>query len=87
LGAEVQPDHQIRFWVHDDGQGLASDQQARLFASFTQLKQIRITDGHGLGLSIVKRIVEKLNGQVGVESEGISGQGSTFYFTLPANPD
>jgi signal transduction histidine kinase len=38
--------------------------------------------GHGLGLSIVKRIVERLRGQVGVDS--IPGAGSRFYFTLPA---
>jgi two-component system, sensor histidine kinase and response regulator len=37
---------------------------------------------HGLGLSIVQRIVERLNGNVGVESA--VGQGSLFYFTLPA---
>ncbi len=83
LGADIQPDNQFRFWVHDNGQGLTPEQQAQLFASFTQLKQIRIAGGHGLGLSIVKRIVEKMNGQVGVESDNIPGQGSTFYFTLP----
>jgi two-component system sensor histidine kinase/response regulator len=38
--------------------------------------------GHGLGLSIVHRIVEKLGGEVGVESA--AGKGSTFYFTLPS---
>jgi signal transduction histidine kinase len=39
--------------------------------------------GHGLGLSIVRRIVEKLGGEVGVESAGVPGTGCTFYFTLP----
>jgi signal transduction histidine kinase len=39
-------------------------------------------EGHGLGLSIVKRIVEKLGGEVGADTA--PGQGSEFYFTLPA---
>jgi signal transduction histidine kinase len=75
----------VRFWVHDSGDGLTSEQQNRLFTPFTRLDQARAR-GHGLGLSIVRRIVEKLGGQVGVESNGAPGQGSTFYFTLPAAP-
>lgn len=71
----------IRFWVRDNGDGLSLETQARLFTKFTRFDQARAT-GHGLGLSIVKRIVEKLGGQVGVES--ILGQGSLFFFTLPA---
>jgi signal transduction histidine kinase len=70
-----------RFWVRDNGRGLTPSEQARLFTPFERLSQANI-GGHGLGLSIVKRIVEKLGGTVGVESE--AGQGSTFYFTLPA---
>jgi len=70
-----------RFWVRDNGRGLSADQQRRLFAPFTQLIQAR-SKGHGLGLSIVRHIVEKLGGEVGVESE--LGQGSVFSFTLPA---
>lgn len=70
----------IRFWVRDNGAGLAPEEQAMLFTQFTRLHQAR-AEGHGLGLSIVRRIVEKLGGQVGVESQ--SGQGSLFYFTLP----
>ncbi|HTP07384.1 MAG TPA: GAF domain-containing protein [Anaerolineae bacterium] len=72
----------VRFWVRDNGRGLTLQEQARLFTPFERLSQAKI-GGHGLGLSIVKRIVEKLGGTVGVESE--VGQGSTFFFTLPAS--
>jgi signal transduction histidine kinase len=81
LGAETQPDGMVRFWVRDDGPGLALEDQTRLFTPFTRLDRVRAR-GHGLGPSIVRRIVEKLGGQVGVESQ--PGQGSTFFFTLPA---
>jgi len=70
----------VRFWVRDNGPGIAPEDQARLFTPFTRLDQVRAR-GHGLGLSIVRRIVEKLGGQVGVES--CIDQGSLFYFTLP----
>jgi PAS domain S-box-containing protein len=70
----------VRFWIHDNGPGLTPQEQEQLFKPFTQLNKVR-AKGHGLGLSIVRRIVEKLGGQVGVESQ--AGQGSTFYFTLP----
>jgi len=82
LGANRQPDGMIRFWMRDNGPGLTPEEQAQLFTSFTQLNQVR-AEGHGLGLSIVRRIVKKLGGQVGVESEGVPGQGSIFSFTLP----
>jgi signal transduction histidine kinase/FixJ family two-component response regulator len=82
LGAERQADGLVRFWVRDNGPGLTSVEQAQLFTQFTRLHQIR-AKGHGLGLSIVQRIVKKLGGQVGVESEGIPGRGSIFSFTLP----
>lgn len=80
LGASEQPDGMVRFWVRDNGQGLTPEDQARLFIPFTRLHQVR-AEGQGLGLSIVRRILDKLEGQVGVESE--VGEGSTFYFTLP----
>jgi signal transduction histidine kinase len=69
--------------VSDNGNGVAPDDLMRLFTPFTRLDQVR-TRGHGLGLSIVRRIVEKLGGQVGVSSEGVPGHGSVFSFTLPA---
>lgn len=82
LGAQPAADGMIRFWVRDNGPGLTDEQLAELFKPFTQLKQVVVGGGHGLGLSIVQRIIERLGGQVGVES--VLGQGSTFYFTLPA---
>jgi signal transduction histidine kinase len=83
LGACQPSDGRVCFWIRDNGPGLTPEQQAKLFTEFSHLNEIR-AEGHGLGLSIVRRIVEKLGGKVGVESEGISGQGSTFYFILPA---
>jgi len=53
--------------------------EPRLFHPFMQINQARI-EGHGLGLSIVRRIVERLGGEVGMESR--KGKGSTFFFTL-----
>lgn len=80
LGAAAQPDGMVRFYVRDNGQGISPEEQAQLFQEFIRLGQTRAR-GHGLGLSIVRRIVEKLGGEVGIESE--IGQGSTFSFTLP----
>lgn len=71
----------VRFWVRDNGPGLTPDEQAKLFAQFTRLHQVR-AKGQGLGLSIVRRIINKLDGRTGVESQ--VGQGSVFSFTLPA---
>jgi signal transduction histidine kinase len=82
LGADVLDDGQVRFWVRDNGDGIPREDQERLFVPFTRLSQAR-AEGHGLGLSIVRRIVERLNGRFGVESEGRPGSGSLFYFTLP----
>ena len=80
IGATIQTNGQVRFWARDNGPGLRPEVQSSLFVPFTRFDQVR-AKGHGLGLSIVRRIVEKLGGVVGVESE--VGQGSTFYFTLP----
>jgi signal transduction histidine kinase len=82
LGAEQQSDGSVRYWVHDNGDGLSQEAIAQLFTAFTRLDKVRAT-GHGLGLSIVKRIVEKLNGTVDIQSEGAPGRGSIFSFTLP----
>jgi signal transduction histidine kinase len=81
LGASAQSDGMVRFWTRDEGSGLPTEIQAHLFKPYSQIDHFS-DSGHGLGLSIVFAIVEKLGGQVGVESE--PGQGSLFFFTLPA---
>lgn len=83
LGASASSKDTIRFWVRDNGTGIPPVVCTRLFTSFINIGHIRNPD-HGLGLSIVRRIVEKMSGQVGVESE--IGKGSLFYFSLPADP-
>jgi signal transduction histidine kinase len=83
IGADVQADGMRLFWVHDNGRGLTPKQQELLFRPFTRLDPSS-SHGHGLGLSIVYRIINKLGGEVGVESA--PGEGATFYFTLPAAP-
>jgi signal transduction histidine kinase len=81
LGANPDPDEEgyINFWVRDNGKGLTDEEQENLFIPFTRINQISV-EGHGLGLSIVQRIIEKCGGQVRVKSK--IGQGSTFYFSL-----
>jgi len=83
LGAELK-NGQARFWVQDNGRGLTPEEQKDLFTPFTRLEQVQ-TEGYGLGLSIVRRIVDKLGGEVGVESA--LGEGSVFFFTLPSAQD
>jgi signal transduction histidine kinase len=73
----------VRFWIRDHGPGIPVETQARLFSPFGQTDLV-CNPGRGLGLSIVHRIVEKLGGQVGFESE--ASKGSLFFFTLPADP-
>lgn len=80
LGGDILANGMARFWIRDNGDGLTPEQQSQLFTQFTRLHQIE-AEGHGLGLSIVQRIVEKLGGEVGVTST--VGQGSVFTFTLP----
>jgi two-component system, sensor histidine kinase and response regulator len=72
-----------RFEVRDEGPGLNAEDQRRLFGKFARLSA-RPTGGEqstGLGLSIVKKLIEAMHGQVWCESE--LGQGATFIVTLP----
>lgn len=90
VSKEDRADNQItlQFRITDSGIGLNQDQQERLFDAFTQLdsSESRAYGGTGLGLAIAKGLVDRMNGQIGVESE--PGKGATFWFTstLGRNP-
>jgi signal transduction histidine kinase len=75
----VEKENEVEVSVADNGIGIASEQLHLVFNEFTKLN--KQAEGSGLGLFISKQIVERLGGQIWVEST--IGQGSTFYFTLP----
>lgn len=72
------------FFVRDNGIGIEPKYQHKIFELFARLKQVDGTEGSGLGLPIVEKIVQSHGGTVWVKSE--KGQGATFYFTLPKEP-
>jgi signal transduction histidine kinase/CheY-like chemotaxis protein len=91
IGLEVAGDAargQVRFTVWDNGIGVSPADAARLFQPFVQVDSSlsRPYEGAGLGLMLVRRMVEMHAGSVSLESDGVPGQGSRFTLTLPWTP-
>lgn len=79
IGSLPGQDGKPVFFARDNGMGIELQYQERIFGLFNKLDAD--TDGTGIGLTLVKRIIEVHGGKIWVESE--PGKGSTFYFTLP----
>jgi light-regulated signal transduction histidine kinase (bacteriophytochrome) len=83
IGGEVKQGEAL-MWVKDNGIGVAPKDFGKLFKLFKRLHTMDEYPGSGLGLALCKKIVERHGGRLWLESE--PGKGSTFFFTLPAEP-
>lgn len=79
FGYELSGDN-LYFFVRDTGRGLSKENRELVFQRFVKLDEF--AKGIGLGLAICRTLVEKMGGEIGVDSKG-EGQGCTFWFTLP----
>ena len=82
VSAQDPGDGTWRMTVQDDGRGIAPADRERIFRAFERAGEKADRPGHGLGLAICQRLVDRHHGTIGVDSE--PGQGSRFWFALPA---
>ncbi|MBR2236604.1 MAG: transporter substrate-binding domain-containing protein [Prevotella sp.] len=73
----------LYFYCEDTGIGIPKEKQGIVFDRFVKLDEF--VQGTGMGLAICKSIVERMDGEIGIESDGIPGHGTTFWFRIPCN--
>ena len=81
ISGEIKDNHSV-YCVEDNGTGIATAYQDKIFEMFHQLEPEK-RSGEGLGLTIVRRILDRHNGKIWVESE--PAKGSKFYVSLPTS--
>ncbi len=77
----IDREHEIVFFINDSGVGFDMNYVSKIFGSFQRLHSQNDFEGNGIGLAIVKKIIQRHKGEVWAES--VVGKGSTFYFTIP----
>ena len=85
VGAKLYSHNQVEIWVADNGPGIPDDLHLKIFDRFEQVKdeQHAAKKGTGLGLALVKSLVELHKGSVSIESSGLMDTGSRFIVRLP----
>ena len=78
--AEAMAEDRVRVWFEDNGIGIAPEAQDRIFMMLQRLNPPGRYEGTGIGLTIVRKAIERMGGTIGLESK--PGQGSKFWIQL-----